>query len=114
MIHFDKYYSFSAEEVELIETGTNTENSRFPFVLTVTLKSGRKMSINYTTDKDRETAKRTIEFSIERALHQESDKLYSKLILIESAVNRIDKRQLRIWRQLKALLRLSESEEEAE
>ena len=110
MVEFDTYYSFAADQVECIssENGSDTH----PYALSVYLKSGRKLTVNYKTQKDRDNAKRIMVNRIESELRRDREQIFNRLYLIDDTVKRIDKRQLRIWRQLKALLHLTEKEGE--
>lgn len=114
MIDFEGYYSFAPEQVESVEADTRTDETGYPFTLSVWLKSGRKLSVNYATKKGRDNAKRLLENNIEIALRRDTERLQSQLSYMEDVIRRIDKRQLRIWRQLKAILQLTASEDEEE
>lgn len=78
MIAWSKYFHFNAEDVEYIEAIDST-SGEYPYRLTVHLKSGNAPSVSYQDSKSRDTARN----------------------------ERIERRQLRIWRQLKALLGIS-------
>lgn len=110
MVDFEGYYSFAADQVECVERVTNKDNTTYPFTVYVILKSGRKLGVNYKTQKDADNAKRVIVNRISFALRNDYEQLYNKLYLVEDCVKRIDKRQLRIWRQLRALLHLAVEE----
>lgn len=114
MIDFEGYYHFAPEQVESIDTETRQGESSYPYTLAVYLKSGRKLAVNYPTKKARDNAREVLCRRVETALRQDADRFYSRLYLVEDAVKRIDKRQLRIWRQLKALLQLATNEDEEE
>ena len=43
-------------------------------------------------------------WQIDREKRQDIDKIHTALYLLQDSINRIDKRQLRIWKQLKELL----------
>lgn len=110
MVEFDSYYFFAADQVECIssEKGGDTH----PYTLAVYLKSGRRLAVNYATQKDRDNAKRIMVNRVESELRRDSEKIINRLYLIDDAVKRVDKRQLRIWRQLKALLPIPAEKEE--
>jgi hypothetical protein len=103
MISFSKYYNLSAEDVECIEA-TTVESADFPYRLTVHLKSGKQHSVSYKDSKSRDTAKLEMVRQVECQKRQESEKVLSMLYTIKYAVERIDRRELRIWRQLRDLL----------
>ena len=108
MIEFETYYSFDTEQVEYIAKEIGSGD--YPFALAVYLKSGKKLCVTYKTLEERNRAKDILVNRIERAAYNENHQYINQLYLLENAVNRIDKRQLRIWRQLKALLQLKEEE----
>lgn len=110
MVDFAGYYSFPADQVECVEASTR-EDKTYPFVLTVSLKSGRRLSVNYAKREERDRVRLTLIDRISHELRSDYERLYNKLYLIDDAVKRIDKRQLRIWRQLNALLRLDKEDE---
>lgn len=107
MVVWSDYYRFSAEEVEAIGTTDNTGGSH-PFVLVVYLKSGNKFSVSYTDKKLRQAAMTDLCRQIDGEKRRDVEKIHNRLFLLEDSVNRIDKRQLRIWRQLKELLGLKD------
>ena len=110
MINFDNYYRIAEEEIELIEA-MNQQSIDYPYVLTVQLKSGKRCSISYKDSKSRDSVRDNIVKQVEtekRAVYAE--KIVNRLNIIDHAINRIEKRQLRIWRQLKALLGVSDDE----
>lgn len=111
MVDFGSFYSFPADQVECVEVSTR-EDKTHPFVLTVSLKSGRRLGVTYVRQKDRDEAKRVLISRISNELRNDYERLYNKLYLLDDAVKRIDKRQLRIWRQLKALFHLDKEGDE--
>ena len=103
MIVWSDYYRFAAEEVEAIGTSEKT-NSTHPYVLTVYLKSGNKFSVSYADEAARKGSMGDLVRQIEREKSKIENEIRNKLYLVLDSVNRIDKRQLRIWRQLRDLL----------
>ena len=103
MVVWSEYYRFSAEEVESIETSEGNIGSH-PFKLTVNFKSGRSLSINYADMASRKSALVDISRQIDSEKRRDYEKIHNALYILKDAVNRIDRRQLRIWRQLKDLL----------
>lgn len=103
MITWSDYYRFAAQEVEAIGTNENTGSSH-PYVLTVYLKSGNKFSVSYADEASRRAAMGELVRQIDREKNQIENEIRNKLYLVLDSVNRIDKRQLRIWRQLRNLL----------
>ena len=107
MVVWDEYFRFSADEVEAIgKTDSNIESH--PYRLTVHLKSGRNLSINYADMDSRKVAMHDLARQIDREKRQDAEKIHAALYLLQDATNRIDKRQLRIWKQLKMLLGVKE------
>lgn len=110
MVQFESYYFFAADQVECVsaESGNNSH----PYALVVYLKSGRKLSVNYKTQNELDRAKQIMVSRIESDLRRDREQVFNRLYLIDDAVKRIDKRQLRVWRQLKALLHLDKEGDE--
>jgi hypothetical protein len=103
MVVWNNYYRFSAEEVEAIGTSDSGYGSH-PYMLTVYFKSGNKLSVSYADIGSRKEAMIDLSRQIDREKRQDAEKMLLNLYLIKDATNRIDKRQLRIWKQLKTLL----------
>lgn len=99
MIALSTYFNFSAEDVEYIEATTDNGKD-FPHRLTVHTKSGQAFSVSYKDAKSRDTAKAEIVRQVDYQKRQESEKVLSMLYTIKYTVERIDRRGLRIWRQL--------------
>ncbi len=103
MITWSKYCHFSAESVEYITTSDNgIENYRYQ--LTVRFKSDNSYTISYATADARDSAMKDIVRQIERERNADIEKIISLLYQLRSNTERLDKRQLRIWRQLRDLL----------
>ena len=51
MVSLNKYYHFSASEIEYVEA--STVSGGFPYKITVHLKSGAQVSVSYKTEDDR-------------------------------------------------------------
>ena len=103
MVVWSNNYRFSAEEVEAIGTSDSGYGSH-PYMLTVYFKSGNKLSISYADMTSRKNAMSDLSRQIDREKRQDTEKIHNVLYLIQDSLNRIDKRQLRIWKQLKDLL----------
>lgn len=110
MIIFSKHYCIAEEEIESIKS-EDVIDKEFPYLLSVFLKSGRVCSVKYKFSEDRDNARNEAVRKIERAKLGYSEQTLIKLSLLNSAIERIERRQLRIWRQLKALLNISGEEE---
>lgn len=107
MVELGRIYSLSAREIECIEA-LNT-NGRFR--LTVHTKSGKSYSVDYSTEAARNSAHAGAVRQFERDTSELEQKILNRLYLIQHCTERMDKRQLRIWRQLKALLGIEVEEE---
>lgn len=110
MIALSKYYHFSAEDVEYIEA-TTVESNAFPHRLTVRFKSGKECTVNYKEAEARDSARDELVRQIDREKRAESEKIQTLLWNIRYTTERIDKRELRIWRQLRDLLGISVEED---
>lgn len=103
MVAWSDYYRLSAEEVEAIRIEDSASNTH-PYKLTVYLKSGNILSVNYADKQSRKVAMIDLSRQIDSEKRRDTEKIHNSLYILRDSVNRIDKRQLRIWRQLKALL----------
>lgn len=110
MIEFDEYYDIAADEIMVIEKRDNNNNEAFPYTLSVALKNGKILSVNYKDKRVRDFKKRKLLDQIAREKSWSYEQIYAKVGLVEDAVARIDKRQLRIWRILSELLHLKEGD----
>lgn len=112
MIEFNGnyFYDTEVESIQRYESGVQN----YPYGLRVYFKSGRTIGVNYPSKLMRDAES----YRLNALCRQESDaimeRIANRLFLVEGAVKRIDKRQLRIWRQLKALLDLKDDEDEEE
>ena len=109
MICFGSYYHFSGEDVEYISL-TNV-GGEYPYKLMVFLRSGRCFSVSYKIPKDAEKERDRLVHSVDTERNAQSQRVLSKLQLLDYSMRTIDRRQLRIWRQLKALLGVTVDEE---
>lgn len=109
MIDFEGYYFFPAEEVGSVHLHTVT--GEYPYALTVHLKSGRDHTINYKEVEGRNKAARNLRSRIEMDLRETRADVRNALFLLNDEIKRIDKRQLRIWQQLKRLLNIKGQED---
>lgn len=103
MVAWSEYYRFPAESVEAIGTSDGTSGTH-PYMLTIYLNSGKTLSVSYTDKQSRKAAMLDLSRQIDREKRQDMEKIHNALYLLRDSVNRIDKRQLRIWRQLRDLL----------
>lgn len=113
MISLSKYYHFKAEEVEYVEVA-KSEEATYPYRLSVHLKSGNIASVNYQNETDRNRARDELVRGIDRERREDDEKISNALRLLQnisSTIGTIDRRQLRIWRQLRDLLGLKIEED---
>lgn len=103
MVAWSEHYRFPAESVEAIGTSDGTSGTH-PFMLTVYLKSGKTLSVSYADKQSRKVAMLDLSRQIDSEKRRDAEKIHNSLYILRDSVNRIDKRQLRIWRQLKSLL----------
>lgn len=113
MLEFNGQY-FASDQVDMIECSVNGGNKDYPFALSVCLRSGRKYTVIYQDEKARARAAERLARCIDNEKKDTLEKVFWKLRELEYGVNRVDKRQLRIWRQLKKLLSISEDGEGVE
>lgn len=111
MVTWSDYYRFSEDSVEAIGTADNTGGTH-PYVLTVYLKSGNKMSVSYADKQSRRAAMLDLSRQIDSAKRKDAEGVRCTLYQLQGSINRIDKRQLRIWKQLKVLLGVNVEESE--
>lgn len=104
MINFNKYYSFFAEDVECIEAADSAAATDFPYRLTVHLKSGKFCTVNYADSKSRDSIQNELVRQIDYQKQRGNEEILSMLYIIKNAVEKADRRSLRIWRQLRDLL----------
>lgn len=103
MIVWSEHYRFSADDVAAIGTADFAVGTH-PYAMTVYLKSGTKFTVNYADKQSRKADMIDLSRQIDREKRQDMEKIHNALYLLRDSVNRIDKRQLRIWRQLRDLL----------
>lgn len=104
MISLGKYYHFMAKDVEYVEA-LKTNSVPYSYHLTVYFRRGHKISIAYMKEEDCKAERARIIRKIEMEQRREKDEVMSSLSILHMTINRIDSRQLRIWRQLGKLLK---------
>ena len=110
MVVWSDYYRFSAEDVEALAVTDNTSGTH-PYVLTVHFKSGNRLAVNYANKGSRRAEMLDLSRQIDSEKRRDAEKIQNALFLLQGSANRIEKRQLRIWKQLKALLGVQPEEE---
>lgn len=111
MIAWSKYYRFPAEEVSCVEASPDSNQAQYPYKLTVHLKGGKSYSVSYADEKSRNKDMDNISRQVAAARRSDYELLYNQVYLLRDALSRVDKRQLRIWRQLRDLLGVKPMEE---
>ena len=109
MISLEKYYHFMANDVEYVEA-LKANSGSYPYQLTVYFRSGHKVSIVYMKEEDCQAECTRVIRQIEMEQRREKDEVMSSLSILRKSANRIDSRQLRIWRQLEKLLKVQVEE----
>lgn len=100
MIDFEGCYFFSGNCVICVEAGT-TNDSDYPFNITVHLQGGKSFGVKYKTKQARDEAKRVLLNRIGSDQRKDLEAIRTKLFLIEDCVKRTDKRTLKMWRLLR-------------
>lgn len=109
MVSLGTYYHFTVSEIEYVDV--STVDGKYPYRLTVHLKSGASPSISYNDENDRNSARNNLIRQIERERRADYETLYNAVHLIHYDVKTLNGRQLRIWRQLRDLLGLKVEED---
>lgn len=113
MVEFGGRYYIDPAQVEYISetdrAGAIVADSH-PYDLTVHLLSGKSLGLCYPTKLARDTERRKLVTAIQRERTNYEETMLCKLRLIQNDVSRIDKRQLRVWQQLKKLLGIQPEE----
>lgn len=105
MLKFSNFYLIEEHEVEALEL--DDTGDRIPYRLTVHVKNGRSYSVNYMKKQDRDKVADQFAQQIDQAIRDQNrtvEAVYNRLYLMDDRLRRVDKRGLRIWQQLKALL----------
>lgn len=111
MVVWSDYYRFSAEDVEAIGTTDNSSGTH-PYVLTVYTKIGNKFSVSYADKQSRKATMVDLSRQIDSEKRRDAEKIHNALFIVQDSIKRIDKRQIRIWRQLRDLLGAKVDEEQ--
>ena len=109
MVRFDKYYYFDANEIAYVRK-KNELSEKYLYQIFVGMKNGKEYGVSYLNEKDRDDEHCRLIYDIERERRQPTENLRWKLDVINRTLDTMDKRQKRIWRQLKDLLNLKEDE----
>lgn len=109
MISIGKYYHFMAKDVEYVEA-LKANRVPYPYQLTVYFRSGHKISVAYMKEEDCKAEHARVIRQIDMEQRREKDEVMSSLSILRMSANRIESRQLRIWRQLEKLLKVQVEE----
>lgn len=109
MIDFEGCYLISAGQIEYIDT-YNEENTGW-YGLNVHLLGGRVLTVKYRTKMGRDDGRKRMYQKVEDERRRDAENIENRLYLIEQAIKGVDKRQYKIWKQLKSLLRLGQDNE---
>lgn len=112
MIDFEGRYLVAAEQIESVSARDGNAANAFPYGLFVCLTSGKELGVWYRTEAARKAGLAKLARQIEGERRQNDNAVLGRLYQIEAAINRVDKRTLRIWRQLKGLLHLESEGDE--
>lgn len=102
MIDLEGYYSVDAEQVEYISTKNGTGET--PYGLFLHLRSGKELGVWYRFESARKEAYNQIVRKVISERMRGSEDIQRSLRVIEQYAERMDQRQLKIWKQLKKLL----------
>lgn len=108
MIEFGGQYLVNEERIEYIGTRDGTEE--YPFCLYIRLKSGQELGVLYRTELLRKQASALLARAIEDEHRDYAERIICRLGVIERKIGTLDKRQMRIWRQLKTLMGVNTEE----
>lgn len=90
-----------AEKVDYVAIKNGGSNASYGLFLV--LSSGREIGVWYQTEDARQRARETLVRQLEIEKGRKAQ-LENRLILIWNGIDRLEKRQLRIYRQLRKLL----------
>ena len=108
MVSLNKCYHFSASEIEYIEISTTSGG--FPYKITVHLKSGAQVSVGYRTEDDRNFDRDILVRQIDYEQKRDYEILRNEMHLLKCDVKTLNHRHLRIWKQLRDLLKIKVQE----
>ena len=101
MINLGGHYSVDAEKVDYVAIKNGGSNA--PYGLFLVLSSGQEIGVWYQTEDARQRARETLVRQLEIEKGHKAQ-LENRLILIWNGIDKLEKRQLRIYRQLRKLL----------
>lgn len=105
MIEFDRHYYIN--ETDVVGILKLEEAGEYPFHLKVRTRDGKEYGVCYQGKAERDREAKKIAQQVERSAYDRDrtlESIYNRLYLMDDRLRRVDKRGLRIWQQLKALL----------
>ncbi len=109
MIQFEEYYCFPADQVVCVKATEGSDG----YLLTVFLKNGTNVGVTYKVKKQRDDAKTSLVIRIERELAREESRLETlseNAYLLKRSLDRLDKRQQKIFKMLNSVLKQKQEE----
>lgn len=110
MIDFEGYYLVPPDQVAYIETRRGGGDAQYGLFLG--LPGGKELGVWYRTEEARKAAYTKLARQVEIGKRQDAENILYRLRLIETCINKTDKRTLRICKQLQQLLHLESEETE--
>ena len=110
MIDFEGYYLVPPDQVAYIETRRGGGDAQYGLFLG--LSGGKELGVWYRTVEARKAAYTKLARQVEIGKRQDAENILYRLRLIETCINKTDKRTMRIWKQLQQLLHLESEETE--
>ena len=104
------YYLVPPDQVAYIETRRGGGDAQYGLFLG--LSSGKELGVWYRTEEARKAAYTKLARQVEIGKRQDAENILYRLRLIETCINKTDKRTMRIWKQLQQLLHLESEETE--
>ena len=98
MIDFEGYYLVPPDQVAYIETRRGGGDAQYGLFLG--LSSGKELGVWYRTEEARKAAYTKLARQVEIGKRQDAENILYRLRLIETCINKTDKRTMRIWKQL--------------
>lgn len=103
MVNFNEFYIDST--AIMIVAPFDTLDEKYPFGLSIELNTGAKYSVKYSNRTARENAKHTLISAIERDRRDYMESIFCKLSAFSHIIDRMEKRQLKIQKLLKEVLK---------
>lgn len=113
MVEFGGRHYIDPAQVQLISESDSTGGIipvEHPYELTVYLLSGKSLCLCYTTKAARDAERKKLVNQIEHEKRNYEETVLCRLRILQNDVSKIDKRQLRVWQQLKKLLGIQPEE----